>query len=185
MLHCILLASTHQVRCRTPQRWVAAGEPEDVADPPLGEADHAQCSPRRHPMGTVEFVDPERAGRFELSAEHEIFRASVRAFAQREIAPYVAEWDRTHHFPVDLVHKMGDLGLFGLTAPEKYGGSGGDFTSLCVAIEELGRVDQSIGITLSAGVGLGINPILTFGDDARRSTGCPILSPGAPWRRSA
>ncbi|WP_285597713.1 acyl-CoA dehydrogenase family protein [Kineosporia sp. NBRC 101731] len=123
-------------------------------------------------------MDPERAGRFELSADHENFRRSVRAFAEREVAPHVAEWDRTHHFPVDLVHKMGDLGLFGLVAPEKYGGAGGDFTSLCVAIEELGRVDQSVGITLSAGVGLGINPLLTFGDDAQKERWLPDLVAG-------
>jgi short-chain 2-methylacyl-CoA dehydrogenase len=96
---------------------------------------------------------------FELSAEHEAFRRTVRDFAEKEVAPHVAAWDRDHHFPVDLVREMGDLGLFGLTAPEEYGGSAGDFTSLCVAIEELGRVDQSIGITLEAGVGLGISPI--------------------------
>ena len=60
------------------------------------------------------------------------------------------------------------LGLFGLTAPEQYGGADGDFTSLCVAIEEIGRVDQSIGITLEAAVGLGINPILTFGTDEQK-----------------
>src|SRR4029450_10376815 len=95
-----------------------------------------------------------------LTAEHEAFRRTVREFAEAEIAPHGAQWDRDHHFPVDLVHKMGALGLFGLIAPEEYGGAGGDFTSLCVAIEELGRVDQSIGITLEAGLGLGINPIL-------------------------
>src|SRR5919112_77887 len=102
---------------------------------------------------------------FELSADHEEFRRSVREFAEAEIAPHAAEWDRKHHFPSDVVAKMGDLGLFGLTAPEEYGGMGedGDFTSLCVAIEEGGRVDQSMGITLEAAVGLGINPILTFG----------------------
>jgi alkylation response protein AidB-like acyl-CoA dehydrogenase len=73
---------------------------------------------------------------------------------------------------------MGELGLFGLVAPEKYGGSGGDFTSLCVAIEELGRVDQSIGITLEAGVGLGINPILTYGTDAQKDEWLPDLVAG-------
>ncbi|GLY16425.1 acyl-CoA dehydrogenase [Kineosporia sp. NBRC 101677] len=119
-----------------------------------------------------------RGGRFELSAEHENFRDSVRAFAEREVAPHVAGWDREHHFPVELVAKMGDLGLFGLVVPEKFGGAGGDFTSLCVAIEELGRVDQSVGITLSAGVGLGINPILTFGDDAQKERWLPDLVAG-------
>src|ERR1022692_4212607 len=96
---------------------------------------------------------------FELSKDHESFRKVVRDFAQKEIAPYVAAWDREHHFPVNVVQAMGELGLFGLVVPEEYGGGGGDFTTLCVAIEELGRVDQSIGITLEAGVGLGINPI--------------------------
>jgi len=115
---------------------------------------------------------------FTLSAEHESFRQSVREFAAAEIAPHVAQWDKDHYFPVDLVHKMGDLGLFGITAPEEFGGADGDFTSLCVAIEELGRVDQSIGITLEAGVGLGINPILTFGTEQQKTTWLPDLVAG-------
>ncbi|MBA2773846.1 MAG: acyl-CoA dehydrogenase family protein, partial [Nocardioidaceae bacterium] len=67
---------------------------------------------------------------FELAREHEDFRSSVREFAEAEIAPYAARWDREHHFPVDTVQHMGKLGLFGLTAPEEYGGAGedGDFT---------------------------------------------------------
>ncbi len=88
---------------------------------------------------------------FELSKDHEDFRAVVREFAEEQVAPHVEQWDREHRFPVELVPQMGELGLFGLVVPEEYGGAGGDFTSLCVAIEELGRVDQSIGITLSAG----------------------------------
>ncbi len=115
---------------------------------------------------------------FELSEEHEQFRRTVRDFAEKEIAPHAAQWDRDHHFPVDVVRKMGDLGLFGLTAPEEYGGSDGDFTSLCVAIEEIGRVDQSIGITLEAAVGLGINPILSFGTPAQKDTWLPDLVAG-------
>ena len=115
---------------------------------------------------------------FTLSAEHEAFRRSVRDFAAAEIAPHVAQWDKDHHFPIDAVHKMGGFGLFGITAPEAYGGADGDFTSLCIAIEELGRVDQSIGVTLEAGVGLGINPILTFGTDEQKSTWLPDLVAG-------
>jgi short/branched chain acyl-CoA dehydrogenase len=115
---------------------------------------------------------------FELSAEHESFRKVVRDFAEREIAPHVAQWDREHYFPVDLVRAMGELGLFGLAVPEEYGGSGGDFTSVCVAIEELGRVDQSIGITLEAGMGLGINPILTFGTEEQKQRWIPDLAAG-------
>ncbi len=117
---------------------------------------------------------------YELSREHEEFRRSVREFAEAEIGPYAAQWDRDHHFPVDVVRRMGALGLFGLTAPEEYGGAGehGDFTSLCVAIEEVGRVDQSLGITLEAAVGLGINPILTYGTDEQRATWLPDLVSG-------
>jgi short/branched chain acyl-CoA dehydrogenase len=115
---------------------------------------------------------------FELSEDHEQFRRTVRDFAEKEIAPHAAQWDRDHHFPVDVVRKMGSLGLFGLTAPEQYGGADGDFTSLCVAIEEIGRVDQSLGITLEAGVGLGINPILTFGTDEQKDTWLPDLVEG-------
>ncbi len=115
---------------------------------------------------------------FELSKDHEDFRAVVREFAEAEVAPHAAAWDREHHFPVDLIPKMGDLGLFGLVVPEEFGGADGDFTSLCVAIEELGRVDQSIGITLSAGVGLGINPILTYGTQEQKDHWLPDLVAG-------
>jgi short-chain 2-methylacyl-CoA dehydrogenase len=115
---------------------------------------------------------------FELSKEHEDFRRVVRDFALAEIAPHAAEWDEQHRFPVELVPRMGELGLFGLVVPEELGGSGGDFTSLCVAIEELGRVDQSVGITLSAGVGLGINPILTFGSQEQKERWLPDLVAG-------
>ena len=115
---------------------------------------------------------------FELAPEHEDFRTVVRDFAEREVAPFIADWDQRHHFPVHLVQRMGELGLFGLVVPERFGGAGGDFTSFCVAVEELGRVDQSVGITLSAGVGLGINPILTFGTDEQRERWLPDLVAG-------
>ncbi len=120
---------------------------------------------------------------FELSQDHEDFRALVKEFAAGEVAPHVAAWDQAHHFPTDLVPKMGDLGLFGLVVPEEFGGSlehsdGGAFTSLCIAIEELGYVDQSIGITLSAGVGLGINPILTYGTPEQKARFLPDLVAG-------
>ena len=115
---------------------------------------------------------------WELSDEHEMFRKVVRDFAEAEIAPHAAQWDRDHYFPVDVVHAMGDLGLFGLIFPERWGGSDGDFASLCVAIEELGRVDQSMGITLSAGVGLGANPIFQFGSSEQQDRWLPDLVAG-------
>jgi short-chain 2-methylacyl-CoA dehydrogenase len=117
---------------------------------------------------------------FELSREHEEFRRTVREFAAAEIAPHAAAWDEKHHVPIDVIAKMGDLGLFGLTSPEEYGGAGedGDFISLCVAIEEVGRVDQGLGITLESAVGLGINPILNYGTDEQRATWLPNLVTG-------
>ena len=115
---------------------------------------------------------------FDLSPEQEAFRKVVRDFADAEIAPNAEAWDRDHTFPVDTVRAMGDLGLFGLPFPEEYGGGGADLTTLCVAIEELGRVDQSMAITLEAGVGLGANPIYQFGTEEQRQRWLPDLCAG-------
>ena len=115
---------------------------------------------------------------FALAEHHDDLRAVVRDFAAAEVAPHAQKWDEAHHFPAHLVPAMGELGLFGLVVPEEHGGAGGDFTSLCVAIEELGYVDQSVGITLSAGVGLGISPILAFGDEEQRQCWLPDLVAG-------
>jgi short-chain 2-methylacyl-CoA dehydrogenase len=115
---------------------------------------------------------------FELSDDHEMFRKVMRDFAEREVAPHIAQWDRDHHFPVHLIPKLGELGVFGLGVPEQYGGTAGDFTSACIAIEELGRVDQSIGITLEAGIGLGTYPIVAFGTEAQKQQWLPDLAAG-------
>ena len=115
---------------------------------------------------------------FDLSDEHEAFRKVVRDFAEKEVAPHAEQWDREHTFPVDTVLAMGELGLFGLPFPAEYGGSEADFTSVCIAIEELGRVDSSVAITLSAGVGLGANPIFTFGSEEQRQRWLPDLCAG-------
>lgn len=115
---------------------------------------------------------------FALSDEHEAFRAVVRDFAESEVAPHAGGWDREHRFPVETVLAMGELGLFGLVFPEDVGGAGADFTTLCIAIEEIGRVDQSLGITLSAGVGLGAGPIHRFGTAAQRAQWLPDLVAG-------
>jgi short/branched chain acyl-CoA dehydrogenase len=115
---------------------------------------------------------------FQLSDEHEHLRQVVRDFAASEIAPNVAVWDEAAEFPAATVLRMGHLGLFGLPFAEEYGGMGGDFTSLCVAIEEIGRVDQSLGITLEAAVGLGINPIYTFGTEEQKRRWLPDLLAG-------
>jgi short/branched chain acyl-CoA dehydrogenase len=115
---------------------------------------------------------------FDLTNEQEAFRKVVRDFTQAEIAPHAEVWDRDHTFPVDVVRAMGELGLFGLPFPEQYGGGGADLTTLCVAIEEIARVDQSLAITLEAGVGLGANPIFQFGSEAQRQQWLPDLCAG-------
>ena len=115
---------------------------------------------------------------FEFTDEQEMFRKVVRDFAEAEIAPHAEEWDRTHEFPTETVLAMGELGLFGLPFPEEYGGGGSDFTTLCIAIEELARVDQSMSITLEAGVGLGANPIFTFGTEEQKQRWLPDLCAG-------
>jgi len=114
---------------------------------------------------------------FELSEEHRDFRRVVADFAAEQLRPHVAEWNARHELPLTAVRQMADFGLFGLSAPEEYGGAG-DFTSLCVAVEEIGRVDQSLGITLEAAVGLGTNPIATFGTSEQRDRWLPDLVAG-------
>jgi len=126
-------------------------------------------------MGAEPTIDPVH---LDLTPEQEDFRKVVRDFAEREIAPHAEEWDRTHTFPVDVVLAMGELGLFGLPFPEQYGGAGADFTTLCLAIEELARVDSSMAITLEAGVGLGANPIFRFGNEEQRQSWLPAMCAG-------
>jgi alkylation response protein AidB-like acyl-CoA dehydrogenase len=114
----------------------------------------------------------------QLSEEHEALRATVEDFAQKEVAPAIADYYIREEFPYDLVATMGEMGLFGLPVPEEYGGMGGDYVALCVALEELGRVDQSVAITLEAGVSLGIMPIQRFGSDEQKQRWLPDLAAG-------
>jgi short-chain 2-methylacyl-CoA dehydrogenase len=114
----------------------------------------------------------------ELTDEQEALRRVVRDFAEAEIAPHAADWDRDHRFPVDVVGRMGELGLFGIPFPEQYGGGGSDLTTLCVAIEEIARFDQSLAVTLEAGVGLGAGPIYRFGTEEQRQEWLPDLCAG-------
>lgn len=102
----------------------------------------------------------------------------VRSFADEVVAPVSYEADRTKTLPMDVVAQMGDLGLFGLPFPEEVGGQGGDYLTLCLAIEALGRVDQSLAITLEAGVSLGAMPVFRFGTDAQRTELLPDLLAG-------
>ena len=113
-----------------------------------------------------------------LSEEHEALRATVEEFTQKEVAPVIGDFYIREKFPYDLVATMGEMGLFGLPVPEEYGGMGGDYVALCVALEELARVDQSVAITLEAGVSLGIMPLLRFGTDAQKERWLPDLAAG-------
>jgi short-chain 2-methylacyl-CoA dehydrogenase len=115
---------------------------------------------------------------FELSEEDAAFAKVVREFADKEIAPHAELWDRQASLPIEVVQAMGDLGLFGLLFPSEWGGGGASFTTFCLAVEEIGRADQSVGITLSAGVGLGVTPIYNFGDDRQKENWLPDLVSG-------
>src|SRR3954465_15139959 len=125
---------------------------------------------------------------FRLSDEHEALRKTVEEFAREVVAPAAEHHDRTGEFPYDIVRQMGEMGLFGLPFPEEYGGMGGDFLALCIAIEELGRADSSVAITLEAAVGLGSMPVYRFGNEEQKRTSPPPLSSGAalaPFRLPA
>jgi short-chain 2-methylacyl-CoA dehydrogenase len=105
---------------------------------------------------------------FDLTPEQEAFRSTVRDFAEQVVAPGAEEMDRAEELPMDIVKQMGELGLFGLPFPEEYGGQGADLLTLCIAIEELARIDSSIAITLEAAVGLGANPIFRHGTEEQK-----------------
>ncbi|PRX49109.1 alkylation response protein AidB-like acyl-CoA dehydrogenase [Prauserella shujinwangii] len=115
---------------------------------------------------------------FRLGDEYEALRKTVRDFAQSEVAPVIGEYYEREEFPYDLVATMGRMGLFGLPFPEEHGGMGGDYFALCLALEELARVDSSVAITLEAGVSLGAMPIHRFGSEEQKREWLPALCTG-------
>lgn len=115
---------------------------------------------------------------FDLSDEQQSFVGVVRSFVDDAIRPHAERWDRDGELPLGAVKQMADLGLFGLPFPEKYGGGGADLATLCLAIEEIARVDSSLAITLEAAVGLGAMPIFRFGTEEQKSTWLPPLVAG-------
>jgi short-chain 2-methylacyl-CoA dehydrogenase len=104
----------------------------------------------------------------ELSDDQRALRDTVREFAEAEIRPFAGEWDRTETFPVDVIRKLGALGVMGLPFPEQYGGVGAGTLSMSLALEELARVDSSVAITVAASVSLGGAPILNFGTEDQK-----------------
>jgi short/branched chain acyl-CoA dehydrogenase len=105
---------------------------------------------------------------FDLTPEQREFQLAVRDFADDVVAPASAAYDEREEFPLEIVRKMAELGLFGLPFPERYGGLDGDLLTFCVCLEEIGRVDASVAITLEAAVGLGANPIYRFGTEEQK-----------------
>jgi short-chain 2-methylacyl-CoA dehydrogenase len=115
---------------------------------------------------------------YQLAPEQQDLRDSVAQFAREVVAPVIGGYYERGEFPYDIVARMGKLGLFGLPFPEQYGGMGGDYFALCLALEELARVDSSVAITLEAGVSLGAMPIYRFGSDEQRRRWLPELCAG-------
>ena len=113
-----------------------------------------------------------------LSSEHEELRRTVEAFAHDVVAPKIGDFYERQEFPYEIVREMGRMGLFGLPFPEEYGGMGGDYLALCIALEELARVDSSVAITLEAGVSLGAMPIYRFGTEEQKREWLPRLCSG-------
>lgn len=113
-----------------------------------------------------------------LASEHEELRRTVEEFAREVVAPRIPDHYEQHTFPYEIVAEMGRMGLFGLPFPEEYGGMGGDYLALGVALEELARVDSSVAITLEAGVSLGAMPVYRFGTEEQRRAWLPQLCSG-------
>jgi short-chain 2-methylacyl-CoA dehydrogenase len=115
---------------------------------------------------------------FMLNEEHEDLRATVAEFARDVVAPVIGGYYERREFPYEIIAKMAKLGLFGLPFPEEYGGMGGDFFALCLALHELAKVDSSVAITLEAAVALGTMPIYRFGNAQQRDRWLPDLCQG-------
>ncbi|MFI1992492.1 acyl-CoA dehydrogenase family protein [Actinoplanes sp. NPDC020271] len=115
---------------------------------------------------------------FRLGDELEDLRGSVRQFAREQVAPVIADHYEHKTFPYDVVRQMGKMGLFGLPFPEEFGGMGGDYFALCIALEELARVDSSVAVTLEAAVSLGAMPIFRYGTTAQKQRWLPQLVSG-------
>jgi short/branched chain acyl-CoA dehydrogenase len=115
---------------------------------------------------------------FDLTEEQQAIRTLVRDFALGEVQPVAEELDRTKSFPYEIVRKLGELGLMGIPYPEEYGGGGADNLSYAIAIEELARVDSSVGITVAAHTSLGTWPLYAFGSEEQKAEWMPLLCSG-------
>ncbi len=118
---------------------------------------------------------------FQLTEEQDMLRETVRAFAEHEIRPQMHELDRKEMFSVELTKRMGDLGLFGMTVPESDGGTGADYLTYILAVEELARVDACQAATVAAANSLGTGPIFYFGSEQQKRCYLPALCKGSLW----
>ena len=119
-----------------------------------------------------------RAVEFALSSDQREIQALAREFAEAEIEPHAAAWDREHRFPRDLYPKLGELGLMGVCIPEECGGAGADFLSYILVLEELSRADAGVGVTVAVHTSAVTLPIVTFGTEEQRSRFVPPLAAG-------
>src|SRR5579864_4802880 len=115
---------------------------------------------------------------FGLTEEQKQLQSSVRSFAEGEIAPHVSEWDEKSEFPHAVVKKLGEMGLLGVIFPEELGGAGMGYVEYVLAIEELSRVDGSVGIIVASHNSLCTNHIMLAGDDAQRQCWVTKLASG-------
>ncbi len=145
---------------------------------PARQAGRRRSQGRRPAGGRTRRTGGARVMDLTLSEEHEALRASVEDFARKQVAPVIGELYQRGEFPYEIVAKMGAMGLFGLPIAEEYGGMGGDYFALCLALEELARVDSSVAITLEAGVSLGAMPIYRFGTEEQKQRWLPALAAG-------
>ena len=115
---------------------------------------------------------------FALSEEQQAIQALAREFAEQEIAPHAADWDREHRFPRELFGKLGELGLMGVCIPEELGGAGADFVSYVLVLEELSRADAGVGVTVAVHTSAATLPIVAFGTDEQKARFVPPLARG-------
>ncbi|MCB0308159.1 MAG: acyl-CoA dehydrogenase family protein [Bdellovibrionales bacterium] len=115
---------------------------------------------------------------FEFSENHLMVRDLIKDFVKREVQPGAYDRDQTGNYPMEIVKKLGELGMMGIIVPEQFGGAGLDVTSFCIVIEEISKVDASLGLTLSAHNGLPLGHLLTSGSDALKSKYLPKLASG-------
>jgi acyl-CoA dehydrogenase len=115
---------------------------------------------------------------FQFTEEQQMMRKMVQDFAQREVLPEIERMEKEERFPSEVIQKMGELGIMGIPIPEKYHGSGMDYTSYIIAIHELSKVSATLGVILSVHTSVGTNPILFFGTEEQKQHYVPKLATG-------